>query len=201
MILYVETNFPMSIATGRDPQANTLLLNPAASVQIAIPSVCYMEALSALEADQKYRRRFSDELQLRLSDAQRNLSSQHAQSLSLHLRQALNQNELLLQEVKDILRQALNQLATTAEFITLTADILEDGLQPSITNEPTDKLILSCILNHARSHPTEVKVFLSGNTKDFGEREVQEALRNVGVNQYFSSTQAFLDWLRSQPNL
>ena len=65
MILYVETNFPMSIATGRDPQANTLLLNTPASVRIAIPSTCFMEALSALEADQKYRRRFGNELSIR----------------------------------------------------------------------------------------------------------------------------------------
>lgn len=201
MILYVETNFPMSIATGRDTQANTLLLNPPTSVQIAIPSVCYIKALSALEADRKYRRRFSDELRLRLSDAQRNLTSQHAQSLSLHLRQALDQTELLLHEVKDILLQALNQLATTAETIALTADMLQDGLQPSLTNEPTDKLILSCILNHARSHPTEVKVFLSGNTNDFGKRETQEALQDAGVNYYFGSSQAFLDWRRSQPSL
>lgn len=201
MILYIETNFPMSIATGRDPQANTLLLNPPASVQIAIPSICYIEALSALEADLKYRRRFSDELRLRLSDAQRNLTSQPAQSLSLHLRQALDQNQLLLKEVKDILPQALKQLATTVETIALTADMLQDGLQPSLTNEPTDKLILSCILNHARSHPTEVKVFLSGNTNDFGKREVQEALQDAGVNYYFGSTQAFLDWLRAQPSL
>ncbi len=57
MILYVETNFAMSIATGRDPQANTLLLNTPTSVQIAIPSVCYMEALSVLEAHQKSRLR------------------------------------------------------------------------------------------------------------------------------------------------
>ncbi|GAA6614529.1 hypothetical protein [Scytonema sp. NUACC26] len=47
MILYIETNFAMSIATGRDPQANQLLLNIPPSIQIAIPSVCFMEALSS----------------------------------------------------------------------------------------------------------------------------------------------------------
>lgn len=201
MLLYVETNFPMSIATGRDPQANTLLLNTPAPVQIAMPSVCYIEALSALEADQKYRRRFSNELRLRLSDAQRNLASQHAQSLSLHLEQALAQNESLLREVKEILFEALNQLATKAEMFALTADMLQASLRTSFTHELTDNLILNCILNHARLHPTEVKVLLSGNTNDFGKREVQDALQDVGVAQYFSSTQAFLDWLRSQPSL
>ena len=200
MILYVETNFPMSIATGRDPQANTLLLNTPESVQIAIPTVCYMETLSALEADLKYRRRFSNELLLRLSDAKRNLTSQYAQSLSFHLEQAVKENETLWEEVEARLFEALNQLATKAEMIALTIDMIQASLQLNRTEEPTDKLILNCILHHARLHPTEVKVFLSGNANDFGKPEVRETLRSVGINRYFVSTQAFLDWQRSQSN-
>ncbi len=200
MILYVETNFPMSIATGRDPQANTLLLNTPESVQIAMPSVSYMEALSALEADLKYRRRFTNELNMRLSDAQRNLTSQYAQSLSFHLEQVRNQNNELIKEVEARLFEALNQLATKAEMIALSADMIQASLQLNRTEEPTDKLILNCILHHARLHPTEVKVFLSGNANDFGKPEVRETLRSVGINQYFASTQAFLDWWRSQSN-
>lgn len=188
----------MSIATGRDSLANSLILNPPATVQIVIPSVCFMEAFSALEADLKYRRRLSDELRLRRSDARRNLSSQYAQSLSLHLREALAQNELLIQEVKEILLQTLNQLANTAQMISLTADMVQASLQANSTNEPTDNLILNCILNHARLHPTKVKVFLSGNANDFGRTEVLDALQDVGVNQYFSNSQAFINWWRSQ---
>lgn len=201
MIVYVETNFLMSIATGRDPQANTLLLTTPASIQIAIPSVCFMEALSTLEADQKARRRFNDELDIRINDAQRNLTSQHAQSLLLHLQQALTQNRALLREVKELLLEALNQLGTKAEMIALTADMVQASLQPNLTDDLTDNLILNCILYHARLNATEVKVFLSGNTNDFGKREVQEALQDAGVNNYFSSTQTFLGWLRSQSSL
>jgi hypothetical protein len=190
----------MSIATGRDPQANTLLLNTPESVQIAMPSVSYMEALSALEADLKYRRRFTNELNMRLSDAQRNLTSQYAQSLSFHLEQVRNQNNELIKEVEARLFEALNQLATKAEMIALSADMIQASLQLNRTEEPTDKLILNCILHHARLHPTEVKVFLSGNANDFGKPEVRETLRSVGINQYFASTQAFLDWWRSQSN-
>lgn len=201
MILYVETNFPMSIATGRDPQANTLLLTTPASVQIAMPSVCYIEALLALEADRKYRRRFGNELSLRLSDAQRNLTSQHAQALSLHLEQADFENDELLKEVEVLLFQTLNRLASTAEIITLTSDMIQASLQPSLTNELTDNLILSCILHHARLRSTEMKVFLSGNVNDFGKMEVREALRDAGVIEYFANTQAFFGWLQSRSSL
>jgi hypothetical protein len=37
-ILYIETNFLMSIATGRDPEASILLGQTPASVQLVIPT-------------------------------------------------------------------------------------------------------------------------------------------------------------------
>ena len=200
MILYVETNLLLSITTGREPQANTLLIDTPTSVQIAIPGICYMEALSVLEADLKYRRRFSSELSLRLSDAERNLTSHYAQSLAIHLKQARDQNNDLIEELRTRLLAALDQLAIKAEIISLSADIIQASLRTSLINEPTDNLILNCILNHARSHPTEVKVFLSGNTNDFGKQVVRAALDNAGVNQYFGNAQAFLSWQRSQLN-
>lgn len=50
----------MSICTGRDPQANILLESTLPSVQFALPSIGVMEALSALENELKYRRRFEN---------------------------------------------------------------------------------------------------------------------------------------------
>lgn len=176
MILYIETNFILSIATGRDPQANNLLLNTPSSVVIAIPSVCFMEALSASEADLKYRRRFIDEMRLRLSDAKRNTTSQYARSLAFHLEQAIDENKELLKEVESNLISAVNQLSTKAEIIALNTDMVQASLQSSLTQEPTDQLILNCIVNHANLHLTEAKVFLSGNTKDFNKPEVRDAL-------------------------
>lgn len=146
-----------------------------------------------MEADLKYRRRFGNELLLRLSDAKRNSNSQYAQSLSSHLEQAFQQNEQLIEEVEARLFEALDQLSTKAEIITLTTDMIQASLQLNLTEEPTDKLILSCITHHARLHPTEVKVFLSGNTNDFGKTEVLDALQDVGVNQYFSNSQTFIN--------
>lgn len=54
MILYIETNFLMGIAKGQDPQAQNLLLNTPTSIAIVIPSICYVEALTTLEQEEKY---------------------------------------------------------------------------------------------------------------------------------------------------
>lgn len=67
-----------------------------------------------------------------------------------------------------------------------------------IEKDPTDNLILHCILSHARLHPTEAKAFLSGNVKEFRQlAEVQDALQQAGVEKYFSRTEDFLGWLQS----
>jgi rRNA-processing protein FCF1 len=49
VIVYVETNFLMSVAMGREGRANDLLAAVSASVRIAIPSGCYMESCRSWE--------------------------------------------------------------------------------------------------------------------------------------------------------
>ncbi|MBF2065745.1 MAG: hypothetical protein IGS39_15185 [Calothrix sp. C42_A2020_038] len=54
-----------------------------------------------------------------------------------------------------------------------------------------------CIIRHARLHPDITKVFLSSNSKEFGQREVARLLQNTGI-RYFSKTTNFLGWLQAQ---
>lgn len=189
----------MSIATGRDAQAVTLLKNTALSADIVIPSICCMEALSALEDELKRRNRFASELDLQISQLKRDQTSPYAKSLLSHLEQSLIENKALLNNIQDRLFDAFDYLNIRVEMIALTADMLQATMKiPLIEKDLTDNLILHCILGNARLQPNEVKVFLSSNTKDFGTQEVQEALQNADVNHYFSHTQDLLGWLRSE---
>ncbi|WP_339382740.1 hypothetical protein [Microcoleus asticus] len=61
-ILYIKTNFLMSIATGREAEAIMLLRDLSSSVQLVIPSICYMESLSALEDKLKRQNYFKEQL-------------------------------------------------------------------------------------------------------------------------------------------
>ena len=198
-ILYIETNFLMSIATGRDPKANNLLLSVPTSVRIAIPAICCMEALSALEDEIKGRNRFANKLTEQIKQLKRDLTSLYAKSLLFHLEESLNENAGLLNNIKVRLFEALELLADKVEMIELTADTLRESLNTVfIEEDPTDNLILHCILNHAHLHANEVKVFLSNNTKEFSVPEVQDALREAGITKYFSRTEDFRGWLQSQ---
>jgi hypothetical protein len=50
VILYLETNFLMSLALNQDPDAFALLEKAAQdrSLKLAIPQVCFMEAFAAI---------------------------------------------------------------------------------------------------------------------------------------------------------
>jgi hypothetical protein len=190
----------MSIATGRDPQASMLLRQMPASVQLTIPSICYMESFSALEDEVKRHNYFKQQLENQISEAKRDLSSQHARSLFFKLGESKIDYERRLNDIDLRRRESIEQLSQNAEMIDLTANIIQESLNATIiAKDPTDNLILHCILSHARLRPTETKVFLSGNVKEFGKLpEVQDALREVGITKYFSRTEDFIGWLQSQ---
>ncbi len=198
-ILYVETNFLMSIALGRDAEAGNLLLNPPASVEIAIPEVCCMESLSAFESEEKRRLRFSNELRQLISQLKRDLTSTSAKSLLSYLEPSQAENRALINDIKNRLFIALENIAANATTIPLSPEIIRGTLSNSLMfEEPTDNLILQTILSHAQTRPREVKVLLTGNIKDFTQPTVKAAWQNAGINLYFSRTSNFIGWLASQ---
>jgi hypothetical protein len=69
-----------------------------------------------------------------------------------------------------------------------------------LIEDRTDNLILHCILEHARANPSEAKIFLSGNRKDFGSETVRHALQEAGISKYVAEAKQFLGWYRSQPS-
>ena len=86
-------------------------------------------------------------------------------------------------------------MKSAAELIPLaTEDMLGTGFL--MTKDPSDNLILKVILRHAKAHPDDDKVFLSGNTKDFDLPHVRAELANAGI-RFFRNTKSPLDWYNS----
>ena len=81
VIVYVETNFLMSVAMGREARGNELLAAVSASVRVAIPSGCDMESFSAFEDDQKRRKGFQAELDRQIGQLRRDTTSANAGTL------------------------------------------------------------------------------------------------------------------------
>ena len=139
-------------------------------------------------------------MDIQVNEATRDKTSQNAKLVVNYLKQAKISFLERTNDTKKRFDIALNQLLTKAEEVTLTTEIIHGSLTRNILEKHLmDKLIIECIVHHARLHPDEVKIFLSANSNEFGKREVIEVLQNSGI-QYFNKTQNFLGWLQSQSN-
>jgi hypothetical protein len=200
VIVYVETNFLMSVAMGREPQGTDLLAKATASVRIAIPAGCYMEAFSAFEDEQKRRNWFKAELAKQIGQLHRDTTSPHAKTLLSHLEQSRIANGQLLDDVQARLFQFIDQAAGILEPIPATTSILKLAVSTTLIPDPTDNLILHSILDHAGRVPGDTKALLTDNTKDFSTAEVESALAGAGITKYFRNASSVLGWLGSLPS-
>jgi hypothetical protein len=198
LILYIETNFLISIATGRDPDAHRLLASPLPSLDLVLPQVCYMEAFSVLNNIHRQRNQFRNSLHQQISELGRDRTSENAKNLLLSLEQASIAHEKLDEDIDTRLFDAVQLASRNSNTIGLTAEILDDHRNAVFIDDPTDNLILHCMLAHAKTHLTDRKVFLSGNRNDFGSLAVQNEFQRAGVNKSFWRAKQFLDWFTSQ---
>jgi hypothetical protein len=205
MILYIETNFLMAVAKGRDIDAAQLLRNLSPLIRLAIPAICYVEVINTYRIDKQNQLKFQAEMEKQINEAMRDKISVHADLFKVSLERASIENLLLLNDVQDRLDEIINLLTENSEIINFDNNIIKDISDNIfiatetllIKNDLMDSLILQCIVSHANQHPHDQKVFISGNTKDFGKKEVREVLNSVKI-KYFSNTRNFLGWLDSQ---
>jgi hypothetical protein len=193
VILYIETNFLMAVATGRDPDAHKLLAVTPPLV-LALPTIACMEAFSALEDDIKGRNRFGGQLDQQIGQLRRDNTSSNASALLANLEQAKLQNARLVNDVQARLFELVKQLSSKATLIDTPGQTLHDAVDNDLVErEPTDNLILHTILHHAKRHATETKALLTENANSFGKPEPQSALAAAGIKS-FNRSGAFLEW-------
>jgi hypothetical protein len=188
----------MGIALGRDEAAEEVLFNTPTSVRLTMPSICFVESLTTLEQAEKYNQDFLRRLDIQINEAERDKTSENAKLLKTFLEQSKIRFNRRINDTKQRFDRAFNELSVKAEMIVLDTAIFQESRQRNILEKHTiDKIILECIVHHARLHPDEIKVFLSSNSQEFGKQEVTEILQEVNI-QYFQTTQNFLSWLQSQ---
>ena len=76
VILYLETNFLMSLALNQDPGDSALLEKAAQdrSLRLAIPQVCFMEAFATIRKRVEERVTFQRLIKTEIKQLERNLS-------------------------------------------------------------------------------------------------------------------------------
>lgn len=197
MILYLETNFLMGVATGRDAEWASLLDTAEEAVRLVLPSICIMEALSAFEDEQKRRNRFGSQIDEHLTQLRRDLTSAHASALLQALEQARVHNQNLTNDITQRLFQAIDRLTGRAEMLPLNPATCRTAMRSVLLRDPTDSLILAVVLEHARLWPDQEKCLLTANTRDFAVNPARAALAAAGI-KFFASTANVLGWISSR---
>ena len=142
-----------------------------------------MEAFSVLNEMHRSRNQFRNQLDQQIGEMRRDSTSAHARELLSLLEQARIASDKLLEDIDTRLFSTVRRLSRDAELIGLTGEILEEQRKTILIEDPTDNLILHCILAHAREHPAEDKAFLTGDRKAFGDPKVQNELRHRRCDQ------------------
>ena len=200
VIVYVETNFLMSVAMGREGRGDDLLDAASASVRVAIPSGCYMESFSAFEDEQKRRNWFRAELEKQIGQLRRDTTSANAGALLRLLEESRIANDDLLNDVQARLFQFVDRAAGILELIPETPAVIRRAMAAMLIADPTDNFILQAILDHSSRFPGATKALLTENTRDFNAEDVQAALAAAAINRTFRSVTNVLDWLGSLPH-
>jgi hypothetical protein len=200
VLLYIETNFLMSHATGRAIATESLISVERPSIRLVIPSFCFVEAFSTLEDERKRHNRLIEGFQMEIRQAKRNLISPRADALVNHLQQTVVESLAIFNDFEDRLFRTIELLASRAELIDPTPQILQDSLSRKLIADPTDNLILSAIVAHAGSRTSETKAFLTENRKCFHDNlEARAALQSVGL-KYFADASKCLEWHGALPD-
>ena len=158
-----------------------------------------MESLKVWSYEENQRSKFHDGLDRYQREIERDLTSPNAKALVDQCKALKFSSQRHIKDVEVRLHLALRHLADQARFIQLDANILRLAQTYDYIKDPSDNLILCCILKDAEQDPTPHKAFVSENRRDFGEPEIVVLLQSVGV-KYFSKTTHALGWLRAQTN-
>lgn len=201
-LVYIETNFLMSFAEGRDPATRSLLVNPPMGTQLLLPSICVMEALSRLEKERKAHAEFAKKMTERTNEYQRGVAWKDRDARTSSLAQAKSDVDYMFGQFE---QQLLNVILGAGNrplgMFDLDQSMIEDALGNRWIADRTDNLILAAILGHTSLLGTITpKAFLSEDYAAFGtNREAKAAIQGAGI-KYFRSAEACLGWLNTLPS-
>jgi len=187
--LYIETNYLMSICTGRTAQAHDLLRS-SASVEFAMPAVCVMEAYKAFSAMRSAKEEFMAPFTSQTSDIGRDLGP-HAQHFRRNLDAAAAALIAYLTESEQRLIRAIDDVTSLGRLVQSSAAVL--GRRRPRLSDPADDIIAASIIEDATVSPTEAMAFFSEDA-GFTQPSLIDAMRAARVEVLETDIQAVRTW-------
>lgn len=196
--LYVETNLILAAAKGQDRDGMELLSVPRPDVELAMPSVCLMEALGSFESDLRHRNQLRGQLEGWLREVRRDVTALRPTKLMESLGTAVIEHDELTASFRKRFELAMRLsvvrtrlLPTEASAALLALDDVAAGSRD--LTDRTDKLIFCTVFHDALSRPDARLAFLSAD-EHFHIQSVVSGFAAVGVTKLFKTAAQFLGW-------
>lgn len=195
-LLYLETNYLLGTATGRLPPVEQFV-DLARPARVAIPAICFMEALSAVMREVSRANEFQQQLQKRVGEIQDSELMTEAKQLRQNLEAAIISGGRTINLVQLQLNDTMDRLTREARMISLSAAAIQNATGTQLCKQPTDNMILHILLEDAATEPDPVKALFTENIDDFLSEGGGERLRLAGVHKLFGEFDSLARWLKS----
>lgn len=195
-LLYLETNYLMSVATGRYPAVELLLPHVPQNIRLVMPAACIMESLTALENEQSHRRGFTSQIDYQIKQLTQGTESARAQRLLAHLEHSRLENEALVNDLHARLIDAIHAVTNVGLLLEAPPAVIRQSTEQQLCSQPTDNLIVLTIAQHARGHASEQKALFSANIDDFKRGNAGTVLVNSGVRRFLRNYDSLMRWLQ-----
>jgi predicted nucleic acid-binding protein len=179
MIVYVESNFILELAYVREEHASCdrlLTLAEDRRVELALPAFCLGEPYESWVRRSKDRRALLD----RFAQEIRELS--RSQPYSDLLKESQDITKTLIQsgeDEKQRLDGVIGRVIETATIIPIERDTIIAALrlQGERSLSPQDSIVYASVLSHMAGASDQAKCFLTKNSRDFANPDVDEDLQ------------------------
>jgi predicted nucleic acid-binding protein len=199
VIVYVESNFLLELAflqEGHESCQAILDLAKAGQIRLVLPSFCLGEPYEAFHRRDKRRREVSEKLSSEIREMSR---SQPYKSFNDETKDFVGSIVKSIEDERNRLNDLFEHELDNFELIQMDADLikLSVGYQRSI-GSPQDAIVFASVTEHLkRLQIDEPKCFITKNSKDFKDPDIEDQLVNFNCKLLFTF-EAGLGYMKSK---
>ncbi len=199
MIVYVESNFVLELAFLQEEHESCsaiLGLSESGKIRLVLPAFSIGEPYEAWVRRSKQRRDLHEQLRMAIHELSRSGPYHEASDEFRELTNLLIRSG---EEEKHRLDDALEKILQNIEIIPIDLGIISDAItfQKSLDLSPQDSIVYASILAHLAAESGEFRCFITKNSKDFANPDIEDQLTSHGCKLLTKFVNG-LGYIRSQ---
>lgn len=199
MIVYVETNFLLELALQQEQHDSCTQIVQWAEqgrITLVIPAFSLTEPYNTLQRRDNGRKVLATQLRTEFKQLERTASYRETVAEATRVADLLT---VIDQESNEQRRRVQSQLLQFGTVIAQDAPIVQAALnyEASMGLTPPDALVFASVMGHLQHAPSETKLFLNRNSKDFDAPDVKAELRRYDCSLLTSFDAGVQQMLRS----